>query len=222
MVFQPIDYEEYTEEELLKMKKSEATEGLNEKQQRFCEEYVKNYNVKTSMINAGYNMNGTSVSAGYKMRSMPKVQRYILWLKARILQRTLVKAGDIIDSWVRIAFADMTDFVDIRPFNISLKPSALIDGQLIKSVKSGRDGISIELHDKMRALDNLAKYTADMPVDWKQRLEERRMQLMEQEFELKKSVYDMENKQDEEDGFLEAIKNASSYIWDNTSNEEEK
>ena len=72
----------------------------------------------------------------------------------------------------------------------------------------------------MRALDNLAKYTADMPVDWKQRLEERRMQLMEQEFELKKSIYDMENKQDEEDGFIEAIKNASSYIWDNTTNEE--
>ena len=32
-----IDYDSYSNEELLKMKKSEAIEGLTEKQQRFCE-----------------------------------------------------------------------------------------------------------------------------------------------------------------------------------------
>ena len=33
----PIDYDIYTEAELLEMTKKEATEGLTELQQRFCE-----------------------------------------------------------------------------------------------------------------------------------------------------------------------------------------
>lgn len=216
MVRAPIDYDEYTEEELLQMKKSDAVEGLNERQQRFCEFYVQNYNIKISMLKAGYENNGNIGAHGYVLRKKKDIQRYILWLKARILQQTLVKAGDIIDAWVRIAFADMTDFVDIRPFNINLKPSDQVDGQLIKSIKSGRDGISIELHDKLKALEQLAKYTEDMPKEWKQKLEERRTEIMEQEFELKKKILDVEGDSKEDDGMMEALKKAAVVVWDNT------
>lgn len=201
----------YTEEELLKMKKSEAIEGLNESQQRFCEYYVQNYNVKTALIKAGYTADQTG-GLGVKLRKKPQCQLYIQWLKARILQETIVKGSEIIEQWVKIAWADMTDFVDIYPTSIRLKKNDVIDGQLIKSIKSGKDGVSIELYDKLRALDSLAKYTADMPKDYRQVLDERRMQLMENEYELKKKNYGIEDEQ-EDDGFLEALKQSATSVW---------
>ena len=101
---------------------------------------------------------------------------------------------------------------DFQP--VRLRPSELVDGQLVKSIKSGRDGVSIELYDKMKSLDFLAKYCQDMPKDWKQKLEERRMELQEQEFELKKSMANVNAGAEEKDGFIEAIENAAKVVWE--------
>ena len=208
----PIDYDVYTEEELLKMPKSKAVEGLTEMQQRYCEYYIEGHNRKMAMLKAGYS---AEKAASYSLRLMHKeeAQRYICWLKARVLKRHMLSAMDIVEEWIRIAFADITDFVEIKPYSIKLKPAEQIDGQLVKSIKTGRDGISIELHDKMKALDCLAKYVDDMPKEWKQKLEERRTELLEEEFELKKKLSEIENPSAEDDGFLEAIKQSVESVW---------
>ena len=208
----PIDYDVYTEEERLERKKKEAIEGLTELQQRFCEEYVKSYNIKMAVIKAGYPEQ--KINIGNALRRKPECQRYIQWLKARILRNVCIDAASILDEHLRIAFADITDFVDIKPTSIRLKPSELVDGQLVKSIKSGRDGISIELYDKMKSLDFLAKYCQDMPKDWKQKIEERRIELQEQEFELKKQMSDVSKNAEEKDGFMEAIENAAKVVWE--------
>lgn len=209
-----IEYDKYSTDELLKMSHEEATEGLSEKQQRFCEAYIGTYSIKSAMIKAGYDY-GRNVSFGYTLRKKPAVKKYIQWLKARTMSDALVSGRDIIDQWIRIGFADMTDFVNIGRTSITLKPAEQMDGQLIKSIKSGRDGISIELYDKLKALDSLAKYTADMPKDFRQLIDERRMDLMEAEFELKKRMQDLEHDESEDDGFIEAIRQASTRVWEN-------
>ena len=84
-----------------------------------------------------------------------------------------------------------------------------------KAIKTGRDGVSIELHDKMKALDNLARYIDDMPKDWKQKIEERRVQLLEEEFELKKRMAELDAPEKEDDGFMEALKASATAVWDN-------
>lgn len=210
----PIHDNTYTEEQLLKMKKSEATEGLTESQRRFCEAFITGLNRKMALVKAGYDPDKYPTQYANRMLHHPDVRRYIQWLKARALQESMVSAVDIIDAWVRIAFSDITDFVDIYPNSIRLKPAKMIDGQLVKSIKSGRDGISIELHDKMKALDNLARYIDDMPHDWKEKLEARKIELQEQEFELKKKLYELTNPEPEDDGFIEAIKAAAEAVWD--------
>lgn len=207
-----IDYDVYTTEELLEMSHEDAIEGLTEKQIKFCEVYVLNYNISIALRKAGYE--SETSGAAYRIRQKPGCKRYIQWLKARMLHDTLINGEDIINQWVKIAFADMTDFVDINKFGITLKPVREMDGQLVKSIKSGRDGISIELYDKLKALDSLAKYTEDMPKDYKQKIEERKIELMEQEFELKKSIYDMENKIEKDDGFVEALKQSAKIVWE--------
>lgn len=207
-----IDYDVYTTEELLEMSHEDAIEGLTEKQIKFCEVYVLNYNISIALRKAGYE--SETSGAAYRIRQKPGCKRYIQWLKARMLHDTLINGEDIINQWVKIAFADMTDFVDINKFGITLKPVREMDGQLVKSIKSGRDCVSIELYDKLKALDSLAKYTEDMPKDYKQKIEERKMELMEQEFELKKSIYDMENKIEKDDGFVEALKQSAKIVWE--------
>lgn len=207
-----IDCDVYTTEELLEMSHEDAIEGLTEKQIKFCEVYVLNYNISIALRKAGYE--SETSGAAYRIRQKPGCKRYIQWLKARMLHDTLINGEDIINQWVKIAFADMTDFVDINKFGITLKPVREMDGQLVKSIKSGRNGVSIELYDKLKALDSLAKYTEDMPKDYKQKIEERKMELMEQEFELKKSIYDMENKIEKDDGFVEALKQSAKIVWE--------
>ena len=108
----------------------------------------------------------------------------------------------------------MSDFVDIYPYSIRLKPADQIDGQLVKSIKSSRDGVSIELYDKMKALDNLAKYIEDMPSDFKQKLEERKVQLLEEELELKKKAQQDSVPEVEDDGFMEALEYQVGDAWD--------
>ena len=59
----------------------------------------------------------------------------------------------------------MTDYVNITPTGVSLKPSAVVDGQIITEIKEGRDGITIKLADKMKALDKLSAYLKVLPND---------------------------------------------------------
>ena len=206
---------DYTEEELLKMSKTKATINLTEKQIKFCEFYIEGHNRKTALIKAGYSPSSYDINYSYRLLKKTEVKTYICWLKVRVMQEVMINAIDVIDEWIRIAFSDMTDFVNIKPHSISLKPAEEVDGQLIKAIKSGRDGISIELHDKMKALDNLAKYMEDMPKEWKQKLEERKTQLLEQEFEFKKQMAELDSDSEkQDDGFMEAIKNSAKSIWE--------
>lgn len=204
---------DYSTEELLAMPKEEATKGLNERQQRFCEFYISSNSAKSAAVRAGYFVNEHSQNF-LALKSNWKVQRYIAWLKVRVYKKAMLSAEEVIDEWIRIGFSDITDFVDIFPHSFRLKPSDQIDGQLVKSIKSGRDGISIELYDKMKALDSLVKYMDCMPTDWKQRLEERKLQLMENEFELKKKAVEGIVGSGENDGFLEALSKTAEKIWE--------
>lgn len=204
---------DYTEEELLKMSKNEAQKDLSEKQMRFCECYVEGHNRKMAVIKAGYSSTANNLPSS--LLKLQKVRRYICWLKVRITNEHMITAMDVLDEWIRIAFSDITDFVEINPYNIKLKKNEEIDGQLVKSIKSGRDGVSIELYDKMRALDNLARYLEDLPLDFKQKIENRKVELMEQEFELKKKLYEREVPEMEDDGFIQAIKEGAEKIWEN-------
>lgn len=200
-------YNEYTDEEYLNMSKKKATEGLSEKHQRWCEEYVRCHNVRIANIKA-------DLKSGHLIRKRPEAQRYIQWLKAHILQSVFIDAADILEHHIRIAFADISDFVEIRPNSIRLKPEDQIDGQLVKSIKSGRDGVSIELYDKLKSLDFLAKYCDDMPKDWKQKIEEKRLELQEQEFEFKKKTLDFSGDEVPDDGLIQAIKDAAKVVWE--------
>lgn len=205
-------FTDVTEEELMKMTREEACLNLNDRQRKFCELYVKNFNVILAAKQAGYSPHSAH-NVGWRIRQDPECNRYIAWLKLRLAKDCHVTAMDVIDHYARIAFADITDFVTIKEGKVTLKNEDMIDGQLVISVKKGKDGIHIELADKLKALDKLEKFFDVMPKDWRQKLEERKVDLLEQRLEIERIKAGQLGDDDEDDGFVEAIKGSAEEVW---------
>jgi len=202
-----------TEAELAEMTMEEAQGTLTDRQILFCNTYMKSYNIKSAAIKAGYKPTAAAM-AGYKLRQDPRAQKYLAWLKLQMAHECQVDAMAIIDQYIRIAFSDMTDFVDIKNNRIKLKDGELIDGQLVHKVSNGLNGISVELVDKKFALDKLDRFFDIMPKDWKQLLEERKLELLERklDFDIMKAGGNDDDTQD--DGFIEALKDMTKSIWE--------
>lgn len=204
---------EVSEEELQRMSREEASLHLNDKQRRWCEAYVNNFNSKLAAKKAGYSPK-CAATIGWKLRQNPDVCLYLAWLKLRVSYKAWVRPEDIIDQYARIAFADITDFVDIKNGRLTLIDGEQMDGQLVKSVKKGRDGVSVELYDKMQALARLERFFEEMPKDWKQKIEERKLELMEEKLAIEKQKLGLLDEEIEDDGFLEALRDTAEEVWE--------
>jgi phage terminase small subunit len=210
---------EYTEKELLKMSREEACLNLNDKQRLFCEYYVSKMNAVLAAKKAGYSPR-SAASAAWKLRQNPDCIRYIAWLRLRVAKETHIEASDLIDQYIRIAFADITDYIDIKNGNVFVKNPDLIDGQVVKSIKQTRDGLQIELYDKFIAMNKLERFFGTMPKDWKEKIEEKKLEILQEKLELEKLKLGM-NEEDEtlDDGLIEALKETASNVWE--TNEED-
>ena len=205
------------EEQLSKMTREEASLNLNDKQRRWCEAYVNNFNAKLAAKKAGYSA-GSAASIGWKLRQNPDICLYLAWLKLRVSYKAWVRPEDIIDQYARIAFADITDFVQVKGGRIALVDDDMMDGQLVKSVKKGRDGVSIEMYDKMAALARLERFFEEMPKDWRERLEEKKLELMKEKLDIEKQKLGLNDDTVEDDGFIDALRDTAMEVWDDEGN----
>lgn len=80
-----------------------STSPLNQKQLRFCEEYVIDNNGKHAAIRAGYAANSAEVSAS-KLLRIAKVQEKIQELRAKISEKCEIDA-----TWVLNRFKEISD-----------------------------------------------------------------------------------------------------------------
>ncbi|MFM2490832.1 terminase small subunit [Enterococcus avium] len=109
-------------------------------------------------------------------------------LKSELQQDNFVTTKDLIKEYIKQAFSDITDFTefgsqtrveteldeDMKPTPVldsetgepityltsfvALKNSEDVDGTLIQEVKKGKDGVSVKLYDKQKAMSELMKY----------------------------------------------------------------
>ena len=73
-----------------------STLDLNIKQQRFCEEFLVDFNGTQAVLRAGYSKTGASVTASRLLRN-PKVCTYIKQLKEEQSKRTEIDADYILN-----------------------------------------------------------------------------------------------------------------------------
>jgi phage terminase small subunit len=206
-------FTEETEEELLKMSRDDVTIDLNDKQRRFCEIYTKNMNIRLAAINSGYGEKSAHM-VGWKLRQNVDCNRYIAWLKVRIAKSCHVDAIDVIDHYIRIAFADITDFAIIEKGRARIVDGARMDGQLVSKIKSGPNGVTVELVDKMKALEKLEQYFDVMPKDWRQSIEERKLEIMKERLEIERlKVTGGSEDAQGDDGFIDALRESAIEVW---------
>lgn len=173
-----------------KLKEILDDEELSEKERLFCLYYVKYFNGTQAALKAGYSKDGAHVQASRLLRR-ERVSSYIKELKGELVENVFVEAMDVLKEYIKIAFADITNYVTFgqrevefesedgtpvtRMMNfVDLQDHEVVDGSIITEVKQGRDGVSIKLADKMKALDKLSQYFDLVPDNFKKQIEEER------------------------------------------------
>lgn len=175
--------EDASKDEIIRFTDGEEN-GLNDKQSLFIAYYVKCWNATKAYQKAypgcAYS---TARSEGARLLANPSIREEITRVRDGLTQDALLDKRTLIQKWIDIAFADITDYLkfgrqeeveyqeDGQPaidmngnvktyaFNyIHLNESSEIDGSLVTEVKQGKDGISVKLADKMKALEFLSKH----------------------------------------------------------------
>ena len=161
--------------------------NLTDKQRLFCIRYVRCFNATRSYQKAYNSSYETAMVEGCKLLRNPKVRAEITRLKQDRLNREMLDEHDIFQKYMDIAFSDITDYVEfgreeiqamgafgpiqvedpatgkkvplMKTVNsVRFRESDVVDGTIITEVKQGRDGASIKLADRMKALEWLADH----------------------------------------------------------------
>jgi len=176
--------------------------GLNDQQVTFAYHYMKTYNVTTSAARAGYPSN-MAHQTGQKLMKKPEMVEFLRHIRNERNYELSIEPKDLIREYMKIAFADMTDFVKFSNDTVILKHSGDVDGGLITKIKSNDSGVTIELADKLKALERLEKLVG---VDWKRDIEERKLKLIESKI--------LGSNEEKDDGFIEALAACTDEVWD--------
>ena len=160
---------------------------LTDKQRLFCVHYIRCFNA-TKAYQRSYGCDyRTAQSNGYKLLTNTYIKQEILRLKQERLNREFLSESDIFQKYMDIAFADITDYMEFgieevpviamygpvkvenpetkekeilkKKVNVvRFKNSSEVDGTILAEVKQGKDGASIKLADRMKALQWLSDH----------------------------------------------------------------
>ena len=173
---------------------------LTDKQRLFCILYVKCFNATKAYQKAYGCSYETALTNGSVLLGNTRIKNEILRLKQNRLNREMLDESDIFQKYMDIAFSDVTDFVEFgqedvpvmavygpvqvkdeetgekktltkRVNVVRFKDSSEVDGTLIAEVKQGKDGASIKLPDRMKALEWLAEHMDMATEEQKARIE---------------------------------------------------
>ena len=207
---------------------------LNDKQRLFCLYYIKCFNATQSYLKSYECSYATALTNGPALLRNTRVKEEIERLKEIKRQQITVDESDLIELHMRIAFADMGDYVSFGREEIQvmgmfgpvkdedgnictevintvrLKESSMVDTQLIKEVKQGRDGVAIKLIDRCKSLEWLDKHFLMNPMDrHKLEYDQRKIALAEA-----RANSGGDDEETEDDGFLDALKGQVNDIWE--------
>ena len=165
------------------MKNSELTD----KQRLFCIHYIRCFNATKAYQKAYGCSYETAMVEGSSHLRNPKIKSEILKLKQERLNREFLSEADIFQKYMDIAFADITDYMTFGTEEVPVmamygpvkikdpetgeekqltkivntvrfKDSTEVDGTILSEVKQGKDGASIKLSDRMKALQWLSDH----------------------------------------------------------------
>lgn len=197
-------------------KETLQNEELTPEQRLFCIYYIRTFNATQSYQKAyGCTYNSAMVN-GPRLLSNTRVKNEVDRLKEIKRQQIILETDDIVELQMRIAFADIGDYVTFGNNGtnwVNVASSKNVDTQIIQEVKEGQSGVSIKLADRQKAIDWLTTHFMMNPMD------EHRTEFDKKRLELEYLKLDAQIKADEvadedpEDNFLEALNAAATEVW---------
>ena len=192
---------------------------LTDQQQLFCLYQSRMFNYTKAYMKAYPGCTYASAAVlGSRLMKNPVIRKEIEQLKQNHMNREMLKQEDIFQKYMDIAFADMNDFMSFgqeeietdygpRMVNsVRLKESDKVDGTLITEVKQGRDGVSVKLADRMKAIDWLADHMDIATAEQKAKIEQIRAKTA--------IMSGTSEEETEDDGFIEALKGEVADVWE--------
>ncbi|MCS5501287.1 terminase small subunit [Lysinibacillus sp. A4] len=182
------------------------SDALNDKQLLFCMYYVKYFNATKAYQKAYQCDYITANRNAHRLMVNEGIKEEIMRLKQQLADSLMLEARDVLQKYIDIAFADITDFVDFGMLEVEepmfdgmgdvildedgnprmhiykvntvhFHNATEVDGTIITEVKKGKDGISVKLADKMAALAMLSKYTDLLSDEQLKRLREEKLKV---------------------------------------------
>ncbi|MBG9548338.1 terminase small subunit [Cytobacillus firmus] len=176
---------------------------LTDKQRLFCIYYLKYFNATKAYQKAYECDYFTAKANGSRLLTKANISTEIDRLKAEQAAELKLDVKDVLQKYIDIAFADITDFVEFgqksekgkqivgfeedgepiytdteEKYNyVSFKNFDEVDGTIITEVRKGKDGVAVKLADKMKALEVLSKYFDLLPEAQKRKLEEEKLKM---------------------------------------------
>lgn len=157
---------------------------LTPNQKDFVLYYVQSNNVAQSYLKAYKCKKQYASVYASKLLKEPKIQSAIKKLKKMLMKSYDVDVTSYVDYLLKVANADISDYITFEEEEVPildnegqkvfdpdtgepltkkvnrmhLTNSDFVDCSVVESIKQGRDGISIQLADKAKAWEKLAKY----------------------------------------------------------------
>ena len=142
---------------------------LTPKQQRFCDEYLIDMNATRAALRAGYTQ---ATAMNGQLMEMPKIQAYLKERTTEASKKLQVSHETLLGELMKVAFANMGDYFGddgkIKPMQdiVDDKKSAIWS----LKVSEGKYGTTLQLrlHNKLAALEKIAKHIKFYEVEQKQ------------------------------------------------------
>jgi len=134
--------------------------AMTPRQQRFVEEYLADANGHQAALRAGYKPRSAR-QAVTQLLKQPEVAEAIRQGMAARAERMRITTDRVLLEIARIAFADIGRIADWGPDGLTLAPKSAItedDRAAIAELGAGSAGPRLRLHNKQRALENIARH----------------------------------------------------------------
>ena len=213
-------------------------DDLTEQQKLFCLLYIQYFNATKAYQEAYQCDYKTANVNGSRMLVNASIKAELHRLKAELQQDIYADAEMLLNDLLKQAKSDITDYVRyftveepmldmfgnkirdpdtkkiimVRRSYVEFKDMDQVDGSLIQEVKKGKDGISIKLVDKQKALLEVLK-RIENTESLKTTLLEKQIQKAEAEILKLKSQSGDDSGEIPDDGFLAALESEGEELW---------
>lgn len=219
-----------------------TNEELDEDKQLFCIYYLKYFNATKAYMKVKPDVSYESAMVGgSRWYNLPEVQEEIKRLKKEMYVEALLDPHDIVQKYIDIAFADLNDYLEygrelvpvMGPFGpitvkddetgekielkkeinvVKFKESTFVDGTILSEVKQGKEGASIKLNDRMKALDWLSRHMNLANDEQKAKIDLIKAQTQK--------ITGDEDTEIADDGFLNALNDTATDDWSDEGDED--